>query len=113
MMAKGITVNNTFDDDVSIDGFQLVDDRYYRKEIVTLNIVIGGCRFEVLLSIGGTLDFPNGVDISYEMHARATEIARRVAMDELSRRWFGKPRTSGTVHLIRSVDDAREDATRG
>ena len=95
---------NQFDNDVSIDRFEMFDDRHYRK--VDLRYF---CQ-----SAAPALLFPDGVDISYEMHSRATEIARQVAMDELSRRWFGKPRGSGTVHLIRSTDDTcEEDATTG
>jgi hypothetical protein len=108
IIAKEITVNN-FDDDVSIDRFEMFNDRHYRKEIATLNIVINGCRFEASLSIGGTLEFPDGVDISYAMRARATELARRQALADLAHKWFGRSRGSGTVHLIRPVD-ACEDA---
>jgi hypothetical protein len=115
MMAKEIiTVNSTFDDDVSIDGFQIMNDNYYRREIASLNIVISGCRFEALLSIGGSLLFPDGVRISDEMKQRATEIARQAAMSALVSKWFGRARSSGTLHLIRPVDDdACEEATSG
>jgi hypothetical protein len=102
-------MNSTFDDDVSIDGFQMVDDKYYRKEIASLVIVIGGCRFEAFLSIGGSLLFPKGVQLSGEMKQRATEIARQAAMSELTRTWFGRSRASGTVRLIKPTVDAGEE----
>ena len=101
---------NTFDDDVSIDRFEMIE--YGHKVIATLNLVIGGCRFEVGLSVGGHLRFPDGVRISDEVKWRATELVRQAAMTELTRKWFGKPRGSGTVHRIRAVD-ASEEATRG
>jgi hypothetical protein len=38
-------------------------------------------------------------------HGQFLKWAKQAAMAELSQRWFGKPRTSGTVHRIRAVDD--------
>jgi hypothetical protein len=106
---------NSFEDeqDVSIDGFQIIHDTYYRREIASLDIVVGGCRFEALLSIGGTLLFPDGVRISDEMKARATEAAKQQALSALTRKWFGRPRASGTVHRIRAVATCGQEGTNG